>query len=97
MKSTPPLVIENRLMIEANGESHPITNLFYISNIEIVSKKVSSEKKFKKDCSGRNTSELYEFNKYEAADKFFLNYKIVGDGIEYSDRAKGAGNTPDFY
>ena len=92
-----PLVIENRLMIVADGEDHPITNRFYISNIENVSKEVSTEKKPKQDCSGRNTAELYEFNKYEATNKFFLEYKIEGDGIEYSDRAKGTGNTQDFY
>ena len=73
-----PYAFENRLMIMINGQEQRLVNYFYINNITNLQESKAIEQGYKRDCSGYLTGEKFKRCKYQASNRFYINYEYGG-------------------
>lgn len=80
-----PYAFENRLMIMVNGQEQRLVNYFYINNITNIQESEAIEQGYMRDCSGYLTGEKFKRCKYQASNRFYIDY-------EYGGKLSGASN-----
>ena len=72
-----PRVIENRLTLNIKGETIPVINTFYISQLTNIAYHNSYIVEYKRGCSGKGYAQPYIIDKASAPNKFYTNYKYT--------------------
>lgn len=72
-------------MIMVNGQEQRLVNYFYINNITNIQESEAIEQGYMRDCSGYLTGEKFKRCKYQASNRFYIDY-------EYGGKLSGASN-----
>lgn len=88
-----PYVFENRLMIMVNGQEQRLINYFYINNITNLHESEAIEQGYMRDCFGHPTEEKFKRCKYQAPNRFYINYEYGGKlSADSNDRTNNSNS-----
>lgn len=74
---TSPWVIENRLMLEIDEQDFPITNSFYISELQNIIEDDVVKTEQVTNCKGRSSDKTVKINIMAAPNRFYIPYKYI--------------------
>ncbi len=69
-----PFVIENRLMLEIEGNKTSINHKFYVSELQNISEDILFEYSYSKRCDGYNGTTQLKFHKMLAPNRYYIRY-----------------------
>ena len=88
-----PYAFENRLMIMVNGQEQRLVNYFYINNITNLHESEAIEQGYIRDCFGHPTEEKFKRCKYQASNRFYINYEYGGKlSADSNDRTNNSNS-----
>ena len=76
-----------------NGQEQRLINYFYINNITNLHESEAIEQGYMRDCFGHPTEEKFKRCKYQAPNRFYINYEYGGKlSADSNDRTNNSNS-----